>query len=58
MTIYVAMDDTDNINSRGTGKLSRDVAKALSRKYPIKAVTRHQLFSTQISHLLHIIAVL
>ncbi|MGL4669323.1 MAG: ABC transporter substrate-binding protein [Methanobacteriaceae archaeon] len=44
MTIYLAMDDTDNIDSRGTGKLSRDVAKALSKKYPIKTVTRHQLF--------------
>lgn len=41
--IFVAMDDTDNINTRGTGRLSRNVAKELSKKYPIKGVVRHQL---------------
>jgi len=41
--IFVAMDDTDNINTRGTGRLSRDVAKELSKKYPVKGVVRHQL---------------
>jgi len=41
--IFVAMDDTDNVGTRGTGKLSRDVAEELSRKYPIKGIVRHQL---------------
>jgi len=41
--IFVAMDDTDNINTRGTGRLSRNVAEVLSKKYPIKGIVRHQL---------------
>jgi len=41
--IFVAMDDTDNVNTRGTGRLSRNVAKELSKKYPIRGVVRHQL---------------
>lgn len=42
--IYIGMDDTDNINSRGTGTLSRNIAKTLSSDYPIYAVSRHQLY--------------
>ena len=41
--IYVGMDDTDNQTSRGTGRLARAVAQALSQKYQIWGVTRHQL---------------
>jgi len=41
--IFVAIDDTDNINTRGTGRLSRNIAKVLSKKYPIKGIVRHQL---------------
>jgi len=41
--IFVAMDDTDNINTRGTGKLSRDVSAELGKEYPVKGVVRHQL---------------
>jgi len=41
--IFVAMDDTDNINTRGTGRLSRNVADVLGKKYPIKGIVRHQL---------------
>ncbi|MDD4254161.1 MAG: ABC transporter substrate-binding protein, partial [Methanofollis sp.] len=44
MTVYVAMDDTDNLESRGTGRLARNVAAALSETYDIYGVTRHQLF--------------
>lgn len=44
MTIYVCMDDTDNLKSRGTGRLSREVAVELSKKYPVRGVTRHQLY--------------
>ena len=42
--IYVCMDDTDNLESRGTGKLSRTIAEKLSKDYPVYGVTRHQLF--------------
>jgi hypothetical protein len=42
--LYVGMDDTDNLESRGTGRLARAVAGELSLKYPLMGVTRHQLF--------------
>jgi tRNA(Ile2) C34 agmatinyltransferase TiaS len=42
--IYVGIDDTDTIESRGTGKLARTIAAALSQNYKIFGVTRHQLF--------------
>jgi len=41
--IFVAMDDTDNINTRGTGRLSRNIAGELGKEYPVKGVIRHQL---------------
>lgn len=44
MTIYVCMDDTDNLHSRGTGRLARAVAAELAKNYPVKGVTRHQLY--------------
>ncbi len=44
MTIYVCMDDTDNLNSRGTGRLARAVAAELGKKFPVRGVTRHQLY--------------
>ena len=42
--IYICMDDTDNLESRGTGKLSRTIAKTLSKDYSVYGVTRHQLY--------------
>jgi tRNA(Ile2) C34 agmatinyltransferase TiaS len=42
--IYVCLDDTDNLESRGTGKLSRTIANELSKNYPVYGVTRHQLY--------------
>jgi hypothetical protein len=42
--IYIAMDDTDNAESRGTGRLARAVAAELSKTCMIAGVTRHQLF--------------
>lgn len=42
--IYVGIDDTDTLESRGTGRLARNIAGALSGKYQIFGVTRHQLF--------------
>jgi hypothetical protein len=41
--IYIGMDDTDNHESRGTGRLARQVAADLSTEYPVLGVTRHQL---------------
>lgn len=44
MTIYVCLDDTDNLNSRGTGRLARAVAAEIAVNYPVRGVTRHQLY--------------
>jgi len=44
MTILLSMDDTDSLDSRGTGRLARTVAKEISALYPVYGVTRHQLF--------------
>ena len=43
MIIYIAMDDTDNHESRGTGRLARAIAGDLERDYRLLGVTRHQL---------------
>ncbi len=40
--IYIGLDDTDNKTSRGTGRLARAIAGALSEKYRLRGVTRHQ----------------
>lgn len=44
MTILVSIDDTDSLNSRGTGRLAREIGDTLAADYPIFGVTRHQLF--------------
>lgn len=46
MNIFVCIDDTDNIESRGTGELASLLAKALEEKGwgTTEPVTRHQLF--------------
>lgn len=41
--IYIGLDDTDTHESRGTGRLAREMAAALSAEYPVLGVTRHQL---------------
>jgi tRNA(Ile2) C34 agmatinyltransferase TiaS len=41
--IFIGLDDTDNDVSRGTGRLARAIAVALSKRYPVRGVTRHQL---------------
>lgn len=43
MVIYIGMDDTDNLESRGTGALARNVAAALSEDYRVLGVIRQQL---------------
>ena len=44
MTILVGIDDTDNPESRGTGRLARAIAETLTADYPVYGVTRHQLY--------------
>lgn len=46
MLIYIAIDDTDNHNTRGTGYRARMLAKELSDNNwgEITGITRHQLF--------------
>jgi hypothetical protein len=41
--IYIGLDDTDNADSRGTGRLARDIAATLAKQHKVIAVTRHQL---------------
>jgi len=41
--IIIGLDDTDNKESRGTGRLARAIAAELSAEYPLLGVTRHQL---------------
>jgi tRNA(Ile2) C34 agmatinyltransferase TiaS len=43
MIIYVGMDDTDTLESRGTGALARSVAAALGDQYRVLGVVRQQL---------------
>lgn len=43
MLIYIGIDDTDNLESRGTGRLSRSIADALACDFTIHGVVRHQL---------------
>jgi hypothetical protein len=42
--IYVGIDDTDTKESRGTGRLARDIAAEIQLNHSIFGVTRHQLF--------------
>ncbi len=41
--IYIGLDDTDNLESRGTGHLARAVASVVADTYRVAGVTRHQL---------------
>jgi tRNA(Ile2) C34 agmatinyltransferase TiaS len=41
--IFIGLDDTDTLESRGTGHLARQIAATLSTDYTILGVTRHQL---------------
>jgi len=41
--IYIGLDDTDNQDSRGTGRLARAIATDLMKDYVMLGVTRHQL---------------
>jgi tRNA(Ile2) C34 agmatinyltransferase TiaS len=41
--LFIGLDDTDTLESRGTGHLARDIAAAMAANYPVLGVTRHQL---------------
>jgi len=41
--VFIGLDDTDALESRGTGYLARQIAAALATDYPVLGVTRHQL---------------
>jgi len=41
--ICIGLDDTDTLESRGTGHLARQIAADLSPDYAVLGVTRHQL---------------
>jgi tRNA(Ile2) C34 agmatinyltransferase TiaS len=41
--IFIGIDDTDTLNSRGTGRLARNIAAILSSDFIIQGVVRHQL---------------
>jgi len=44
MTIYIAIDDTDSLESRGTGRLARELGRVVSAHWPVFGITRHQLY--------------
>jgi hypothetical protein len=41
--LYLGLDDTDNLESRGTGQLARRIAGILAGSCKVLGVTRHQL---------------
>jgi len=41
--IYIGLDDTDTLETRGTGNLARRIAAELRLDMPVLGVTRHQL---------------
>ena len=45
--IIIGLDDTDNLESRGTGHLARQIAAELVVDFPVIGVTRHQLLVDQ-----------
>jgi tRNA(Ile2) C34 agmatinyltransferase TiaS len=54
MIYFIGMDDTDNLESRGTGHLARQVAVCLSEDFEILGVVRHQLlFDSRIPYTKH-----
>jgi len=41
--IFIGLDDTDTLESRGTGHLARQIATSLASEYSVLGVIRHQL---------------
>ncbi len=44
-TLYIGLDDTDILDSPGTGHLARDLAVILTKRWPVLGITRHQLLN-------------
>ncbi len=46
MKIFICIDDTDNIDSKGTGEIAVEIAESIEANFgaTCKSVTRHQLF--------------
>lgn len=42
MTVYLGIDDTDSLDSIGTGRLARKIADEIRGRYPVMSVSRHQ----------------
>jgi hypothetical protein len=40
--LYIGLDDTDILDSPGTGRLARDIAAGLAERWPVMGITRHQ----------------
>ena len=47
MKYFIGLDDTDNLESRGTGHLARMMAEALAQDFRVHGVTRHQLLEDE-----------
>jgi tRNA(Ile2) C34 agmatinyltransferase TiaS len=47
MEYYIGIDDTDNLESRGTGHLARDLAQVFAQDFRLHGVTRHQLLEDE-----------
>jgi hypothetical protein len=43
--LYIGLDDTDILDSPGTGRLARDIAAGLAERWPVMGITRHQLLN-------------
>jgi len=43
MVCFIGLDDTDNLESRGTGRLARMIAGQLMNEFNVLGVVRHQL---------------
>ena len=41
--IYIGIDDTDILGTRGTGRLARGIAETLGSEHRLLGVVRHQL---------------
>lgn len=44
-TLYIGLDDTDILESPGTGHLARDITLNLVERWPVVGITRHQLLN-------------
>jgi hypothetical protein len=47
MQYLIGLDDTDNLESRGTGHLARVMAESLAQNFRVHGVVRHQLLEDE-----------